>query len=99
MVQASRHALARASLSIEQVDLFIPHQANLRIIDAGLERLGIARERTLVTLDRFANTAAATIPIALDEAVRAGRITSGMNVLMTGFGAGLTWASTVIRWA
>jgi len=99
MVQASRHALDRASLPIDQVDLFIPHQANLRIIDAGLERLGIARERTLVTLDRFANTAAATIPIALDEAARSGRITPGMNVLMTGFGAGLTWASTVIRWS
>ncbi|HEX4825722.1 MAG TPA: beta-ketoacyl-ACP synthase III [Candidatus Polarisedimenticolaceae bacterium] len=98
MVQASRHALAQAGLPIEEVDLFIPHQANLRIIDAGLERLGIPRDRTLVTLDRFANTAAATIPIALDEAVKDGRISSGMNVLMTGFGAGLTWASTVLRW-
>jgi len=98
MVQASRHALQQAELSIEQIDLFIPHQANLRIIDAGLERLGIPKDRTLVTLDRFANTAAATIPIALDEAARGGRLTSGMNVLMTGFGAGLTWASTVVRW-
>jgi 3-oxoacyl-[acyl-carrier-protein] synthase-3 len=98
MVQASRHALQKAELSIEQIDLFIPHQANLRIIDAGLERLGIPKDRTLVTLDRFANTAAATIPIALDEAARGGRLTSGMNVLMTGFGAGLTWASTVVRW-
>jgi len=98
MVQASRHALANAALPIEAVDLFIPHQANLRIIDAGLERLGIPRQRTLVTLDRFANTAAATIPIALDEAARDGRLSAGMNVLMTGFGAGLTWASTVLRW-
>jgi 3-oxoacyl-[acyl-carrier-protein] synthase-3 len=99
MVQASRSALDRAGLTIDQVDLFIPHQANLRIIDAGIERLGIPKARTLVTLDRFANTAAATIPIALDEAVRDGRVVSGMNVLMTGFGAGLTWASTVIRWS
>ena len=98
MVQASRHALQQAEMSIEQIDLFIPHQANLRIIDAGLERLGIPKDRTLVTLDRFANTAAATIPSALDEAVRGGRLASGMNVLMTGFGAGLTWASTVVRW-
>lgn len=99
MVQASRSALDRAGLGVEDVDVFIPHQANLRIIDAGLERLGIPKAKTLITLDRFANTAAATIPIALDEAVRNGRIAPGMNVLMTGFGAGLTWASTVIRWS
>lgn len=99
MVQASRSALDRASLTVDDVDLFIPHQANLRIIDAGLERLGIPKDRTLITLDRFANTAAATIPIALDEAVRNGRIVPGMNVLMTGFGAGLTWASTLVRWS
>jgi 3-oxoacyl-[acyl-carrier-protein] synthase-3 len=99
MVQASRGALGHAGVSIDQIDFFIPHQANLRIIDAGLERLGIPKARTLVTLDRFANTAAATIPIALDEAVRDGRIQPGMNVLMTGFGAGLTWASTVVRWS
>jgi 3-oxoacyl-[acyl-carrier-protein] synthase-3 len=99
MVQASRNALERSNLGIGDIDLFIPHQANLRIIDAGLERLGIPKARTLITLDRFANTAAATIPIALDEAVREGRITPGMNVLMTGFGAGLTWASTIVRWS
>lgn len=99
MVQSSRNALDRAGLSVDAVDLFIPHQANLRIIDAGLVRLGIPRERTMVTLDRFANTAAASIPIALDEAVRSGRLNSGMTVLLTGFGAGLTWGSTVLRWS
>lgn len=99
MVQASRLALDRSGIGVDDVDLFIPHQANLRIIDAGLERLGIPKAKTLVTLDRFANTAAATIPIALDEAVRAGRLAPGMHVLLTGFGAGLTWGSTVIRWA
>jgi len=98
-VQSSRNALDRAGLSVDDVDLFVPHQANLRIIDAGLERLGIPRERTLVTLDRFANTAAASIPIALDEAVRSQRLTPGMNVLLTGFGAGLTWGSTALRWS
>jgi 3-oxoacyl-[acyl-carrier-protein] synthase-3 len=85
-------------LPVDAVDLFIPHQANLRIIDAGLERLGIPKERTLVTLDRFANTAAASIPIALDDAVRSTRLQPGMNVLLTGFGAGLTWGSAVLRW-
>jgi 3-oxoacyl-[acyl-carrier-protein] synthase-3 len=99
MVQSSRNALDRAGIGVDAVDLFIPHQANLRIIDAGLERLGIPKEKTLVTLDRVANTAAASIPIALDEATRNGRLTSGMNVLLTGFGAGLTWGSTVLRWA
>ena len=98
MVQSSRNALDRASLAVDAVDLFVPHQANLRIVDAGLERLGIPREKTLVTLDRFANTAAASIPIALDEAARTGRLTPGMLVLMTGFGAGLTWGSAVLRW-
>jgi 3-oxoacyl-[acyl-carrier-protein] synthase-3 len=98
MVQSSRNALDRAGLSVEAVDLFIPHQANLRIIDAGLERLGLPRERTLVTLDRFANTAAASIPIALDEAVRTSRLAPGMRVLLTGFGAGLTWGSAVLSW-
>ena len=99
LVQSSRNALDRAGLSVEDVDLFVPHQANLRIIDAGLERLGIPKERTLITLDRFANTAAASIPIALDDAARSQRLKPGMNVLLTGFGAGLTWGSTVLRWA
>jgi 3-oxoacyl-[acyl-carrier-protein] synthase-3 len=99
MVQSSRNALDRAGMSVDAVDLFIPHQANLRIIDAGLERLGIPRERTLVTLDRFANTAAASIPIALDEAVRTSRLVPGMNVLLTGFGAGLTWGSAALSWS
>lgn len=99
LVQSSRNALDRAGLSVEDVDLFVPHQANLRIIDAGLERLGIPRDRTLITLDRFANTAAASIPIALDDAVRSQRLTPGMTVLLTGFGAGLTWGSTVLRWS
>lgn len=98
MAQASRNALDRAGIPVDAVDVFIPHQANMRIIDAGLERLGIPRAKTLVTLDRFANTAAASIPIALDEAVRAGRVEPGMIVLLTGFGAGLTWGSTVLRW-
>ena len=77
----------------------MPYQANLRIIDAGLARLGIPRDRAVVTLDRFANTASATIPIALDHAVRDGTLRSEMNVLMTGFGAGLTWGSAVVRWS
>jgi len=72
-VTASRRALDRSGLTPDAVDLFVPHQANLRILEAGIDRLKIPRERMLVTVDRYANTAAATIPIALDEAVRTGR--------------------------
>ncbi len=99
MAASSRKALDAAGVGVSDVDLFVPHQANLRIIDAGLQKLGIPRERCLITLDRFANTASATIPIALDEAVRTGRLREGMLVLLTGFGAGLTWGSVVIRWS
>lgn len=98
LVQSSRRALDRAGLAEEDVDLFVPHQANLRILDAGLERLRIPRARMVVTLDRYANTAAATIPMALDEAARDGRLRRGHRVLVTGFGAGLTWGSAVLRW-
>lgn len=99
MVSASKRALEAADLELDDIDLFVPHQANLRIIRAGADRLGIPEEKILVTVDRFANTAAATIPIALDLAVAEGRLSSGMNVLMTGFGAGLTWGSAVVRWS
>jgi 3-oxoacyl-[acyl-carrier-protein] synthase-3 len=99
LVQSSQRALAGAGLGVDDVDLFVPHQANLRILDAGLPRLGIPWDRTMVTVDRFANTAAATIPIALDTAVTEGRLRSGMVVLLTGFGAGLTWGSAVLRWS
>ncbi len=98
LVRSSRAALDRAGLGVDDVDLFVPHQANLRILDAGLSRLGIPWERTVVTVDRFANTAAATIPISLDTAVQEGRLAPGMVVLLTGFGAGLTWGSAVLRW-
>jgi 3-oxoacyl-[acyl-carrier-protein] synthase-3 len=98
MVKASLQCLEKAGLGIEDVDLFIPHQANLRMVEAGIERLGIPRERTVVNLQRYANTSAATIPIALWEAVAGGRLAPGDLLLMTGFGAGLTWGSVLMRW-
>ena len=76
----------------------IPHQANLRIIEAIGERLGIAREKVFVNVDRYGNTSAASVAIALDEANRSGRIKPGDYVLMVVFGGGLTWASTIIEW-
>jgi 3-oxoacyl-[acyl-carrier-protein] synthase-3 len=76
----------------------IPHQANLRIIDALAKRIEVPADRIYVNLDRFGNTSAASVPIALDEAAHAGRIKSGDLVLMVAFGAGFTWASCVIQW-
>lgn len=98
MERITRRAMDAAQCSVEEIDLFIPHQANLRMIDATAKRLGIPMERVMVTIDRFGNTSASSIPIALDEAARNGRIRSGDTLGMVAFGAGLTWGSAVIRW-
>jgi 3-oxoacyl-[acyl-carrier-protein] synthase-3 len=90
--------LFRAELSLDDIDLFIPHQANIRIIEAAIEKLGIDRQKVFVNLDRFGNTSAASIPIALSEAFDQGRIAKGANVLMVGFGGGLTWGACLFRW-
>ena len=96
--EVSREVLDAAGLKPENVDWFVPHQANQRIIDAVGQRLGIGADRCFVNVDRYGNTSAASIPIALDEAVRGGSITRGNVVLMAAFGAGLTWAASVVRW-
>lgn len=93
-----REVLETAGLTSADVDWFIPHQANQRIIDAVGARLEIPPERCYGNIDRFGNTSAASIPIALDEAVRVGKINSGDIVLMAAFGAGLTWGASVVRW-
>jgi 3-oxoacyl-[acyl-carrier-protein] synthase-3 len=85
-------------LDPSQISLLIPHQANLRIIQATADRLGIPIDKVLVNLDKYGNTSAASIPIALDEALRTGRIKVGDYVLLEAFGAGLTWASALIKW-
>jgi len=94
----SREVLQMAGLAPGDVSWFIPHQANQRIIDAVRERLGIPVERCYVDIDRFGNTSAASIPIALDEAVREGKVQRGDVILMAAFGAGLTWAASAVRW-
>lgn len=96
--EVSREVLAKAGLTTADVDWFIPHQANQRIIDAVGDRLGVPAEKCYVNIDRYGNTSAASIPIALDEAVREGRVKPGQVVLMAAFGAGLTWAASVVRW-
>jgi 3-oxoacyl-[acyl-carrier-protein] synthase-3 len=90
-------ALAAAGKSREDMDWIIPHQANVRIIDAFASRLGLPRERVVINVDRVANTSAASIPIALDEAVRDGRIRPGHLVVLTAFGAGVTYGAAVVR--
>src|SRR2546427_8084993 len=98
MLNAARTVLDQAGLSIEDIACVIPHQANLRIMEAIADRLGISRDKMFVNLDRYGNTSAAAVAIALDEANRTGRIKRGDYVLMVVFGGGLTWASTVIEW-
>lgn len=96
--EIARATLAANGLRVEDLDLYVPHQANIRILKAVMERLGIPIEKVLLNLDRYGNTSAASIPIALDEAVRERRIKEGSLVMLGAFGAGLTWASAVIRW-
>jgi 3-oxoacyl-[acyl-carrier-protein] synthase-3 len=91
-------ALAANGLSPSDIDWLVPHQANTRIIEAVGRRLGLSAERTIVTIERHANTSAASIPLALDEAVADGRIRSGHLVLMEALGGGLTWGASVVRW-
>ena len=98
MLSAAQKALEQAGLRIEDIACVIPHQANMRIIEAIADRLGIPLEKFYVNLDRYGNTSAAAVAIALDEANRSGRIKPGDYVLMVVFGGGLTWASTVIEW-
>ena len=89
---------ADAGISPSDIDLFIPHQANIRIIDSAAKRLGIDRERVFVNIETVANTSGASIPLAINEAVRSGRLKDGMNVCFVGFGAGLTYGGILTRW-
>jgi 3-oxoacyl-[acyl-carrier-protein] synthase-3 len=91
-------ALEANGLSLQELDWVVPHQANLRILEAVAKRLGVPMSKFIVNIDRFGNTSSGTIPTALDEAVRAGRIQPGQTVLMDAFGAGLTYGSVLIRW-
>ena len=98
MADACDHALKRAGLTGEEIDVLIPHQANIRIIEATAKHAKIPMEKVYVNVDRYGNTSAASIPIALDECVQAGRIHDGSLVLLVAFGGGFTWASVVLRW-
>jgi 3-oxoacyl-[acyl-carrier-protein] synthase III len=93
-----REALAENNLEVSDIDWLIPHQANIRIIISTAKKLGIPMEKVVATLDKHGNTSAASIPLALDVAVRDGRIQSGQNVLLEGVGGGFTWGAVLISW-
>ena len=98
MVDATGEALAAAGLTIDDIDLFVSHQANARIIEATAAELGVGLERVVVDIDRCANTSSATIPLALQRAESDGRLRPGANLLMSAFGAGFVWSAGVVRW-
>jgi 3-oxoacyl-[acyl-carrier-protein] synthase-3 len=98
MVESSQQVLADAGISASEIAFFIPHQANLRIIEAIAGRLDVSMERFMINLDRYGNTSAVAVAIALAAANRTGRFKRGEKILMVVFGGGLTWASTVVKW-
>jgi 3-oxoacyl-[acyl-carrier-protein] synthase-3 len=98
MAEAADQALLRAGLTGEDIDLFVPHQANIRIIEATAKYANVPMEKVFVNVDRYGNMSSATVPVALDEAVEQGLVKPGDYVMMVAFGAGFTWGSAVIQW-
>lgn len=98
MTQSARDVLAKCDLQKEDIDWLIPHQANIRIIQAVSRRLGIPMERFVVNIEKYGNTSGASIGLALNEAVKDGRIKKGDTILCVAFGGGFTWGATIINW-
>jgi 3-oxoacyl-[acyl-carrier-protein] synthase-3 len=98
MGDSAAEAVKRAGLTFSDIDMLIPHQANVRIIDAAADRLDLPREKVWVNIDRYGNTSAASIPIALFEAEESGALHEGDNLVFVAFGGGLAWAAGVVRW-
>lgn len=98
VVESAERAMSDAGLGPDDISLMVPHQANLRIIQAACQRLSIPEDRTAVVIDRYGNTSSASIPLALNDAITSGRVHDGDTLLLTGFGGGMTWASAVLRW-
>jgi 3-oxoacyl-[acyl-carrier-protein] synthase-3 len=98
MADACDEALRRAGVTADQIDLLVPHQANLRIIEATAKHAGLPMSKVMVNVDRYGNTSSASIPLALEQAVSEGRVGPGSVILLVAFGAGFTWGSAVIRW-
>jgi len=94
--ESARETVAAAKMSLEEVDWLIPHQANVRILEATARKLGLARDKLVVTVDHHGNTSAASVPLALDEFIRAGKIRRGQRILLQGVGGGFTWGSSLV---
>ena len=97
-IRQANEVCSTAGVAMEDIDLWVPHQANFRIIDAAARRIGLPLDRVAINIDEYGNTSSASIPIALEEAIRKGRVKSGDNVLLAGFGSGLTWGATLMKW-
>ncbi|MDE2149769.1 MAG: ketoacyl-ACP synthase III [Gammaproteobacteria bacterium] len=95
----AQETLAAAGVAVEELDWYIPHQANIRILNAIAEKIGVPPERVVTTVARHGNTSAASVPLALDTAVRAGKLKTGDRVLLQGVGGGMTWGSVLLRWS
>jgi 3-oxoacyl-[acyl-carrier-protein] synthase-3 len=98
MSEACDEAMRRAGVTADEIDLLIPHQANIRIIEATAKHAGMPMDKVMVNVDRYGNTSSASIPLALEQAITEGRVQRGSLLLLVAFGAGFTWGSTVIRW-
>ena len=96
--EASRNVVDKAGLTADDVDMFVPHQANIRIMESARERLGIPKEKMSVSVDRFGNTSAASIPLSIGQELENGRIKDGDVLVLVGFGGGLTWGAITLRW-
>lgn len=96
--EATERLLTRLGMTTQDIDMLIPHQANIRIIDSAVQRLGLPKEKCYINIQKYGNTSAGTIPIALDEAIQEGKVKKGDTIVTVGFGAGLTWASGVMKW-
>lgn len=98
MGSSSMNVIEKAGLSLEDIDFLVPHQANMRIISSAAKKLKLPMERVQVNLDEYGNMSAASIPVALDEALRSGKIKEGDKTVLVGFGGGLTWGACVVQW-
>ena len=98
LVSSAEALLDECDRSIDDVDVYVPHQANVRIIDHAVKKLGVAQERTVINVEKYGNTSSGSIPLALADAAEDGRLQPGKLVLLTGMGAGLTWGSALINW-
>jgi len=97
-IRQASEVCAKAGIALDEIDLWVPHQANFRIIDAAARRIGLPLDRVAINIDEYGNTSSASIPLALEEAIRKGRVKKGDHVLLAGFGSGLTWGACLMTW-